>query len=69
MDPVFIHTESLSSEDITSTQQTGELQMLRGVAEYRLRLALESNRGGLTLDRRLRGGLFKYPMEVLLTKN
>lgn len=59
MDPVFIHTESLSSEDITSTQQTGELQMLRGVTEYRLRLALESNRGGLTLDRMLRGGLFK----------
>lgn len=69
MDPVFIHMESLSSEDITSTKQTGELQMLRGVTEYRLRLALESNRGGLTLDRMLTGGLFKYPMEVLLTKN
>lgn len=69
MDPIFIHMESLSSEDMTSTKQTGELQVLRGVTESRLRLTLESNRGGLTLDRMLRGGLSKYPMEVLLTKN
>lgn len=65
---VFVHREAISSETMTSNKQIAEFQVLRCVRECRLRLTLQSNFGRLTLDRMVRGGLFKYPMEVLLTK-
>lgn len=73
MDQVSVQMESLSSEDMTSNKQAGGFRIVRCVVEDGLRLTLQSNllRGEreVTPDSMVRGGLFKGPRAVLLTKN